>query len=77
MTGSTTFGSLGQVTHVGCGVAMVHRLWPGPTKVTFGRPVDLLDLDGATVKAGDTTQWAPDPPLHRAEVVFYRRHERP
>ncbi|MGD0110999.1 MAG: beta-galactosidase [Armatimonadota bacterium] len=70
--GIRTLGSTGQATYVGSGVAVCHRVQPGPTTVIFAEPVDLIDLDGTTVLARGVTKWDPDPAILDTAVVFYR-----
>ena len=70
--GIGTRGTPGQVTYVGCGVAVCHRVQPGKATVRFARPVDLLALDGQTVLARATTEWEPKAELLETDVVFYR-----
>jgi len=78
LAGITTYGTPEQVTAVGCGVAMAHRVRPGPLSIHFGRPVDLLALDGTTVIARGVTEWTPQEPdgtplkLLNTAVVLYR-----
>ncbi|OGV72379.1 MAG: hypothetical protein A3K19_16275 [Lentisphaerae bacterium RIFOXYB12_FULL_65_16] len=70
--GIRTLGTPGQVIYVGSGVAVCHRIRPGPATVTFEHPVDLIDLDGKTVLARHVTEWNPDCAMLDTAVVFYR-----
>ena len=70
--GIGTHGIAGQVTHVGAGVAVVHRLHEGSATVRFAEPVDLIELDGTTVRTRRVMEWEPAGDLRRADVIFYR-----
>ena len=73
MAGIRTMGTAGQVTHIGNGVAVVHRIQSGPATVVFGSPVDLIDpKDGTTILANAVTEWQPQCELKDTAVVFYR-----
>ncbi len=70
--GITGGGTAGQVTYVGCGVAVAHRVAPGPLEVRFEQPVDLLATDGTTVVARGQRSWSPEVKLLETAVVLYR-----
>jgi len=73
LAGINAMGTPGQVTHIGSGVAVCHRLQEGPAKVTFGEPVDLIDpKDGTTLLAQGVTEWEPQCEINDTAVVFYR-----
>ena len=71
LAGIKTLGTPGQATYVGCGVAVCHRVQPGPARVVFENPVDLIDLDGKTVLATGVITWEPDCDLLDTDAVFY------
>jgi hypothetical protein len=72
IAGVRTLGTPGQVTAVGCGVAMCHRAEPGPATVSFGDPVDLIAPDGETVLARGVMAWEPQCGILDTDVVLYR-----
>ena len=72
ISGIKMVGTPGQSSYLGCGVAVCHRVQPGPATVRFSEPVDLLELDGTTVIAHAVTEWNPDCKLLDTAVVFYR-----
>jgi len=76
LAGIKTMGSPGQVTFIGCGVAVCHRVQPGQAKVVFGKPVDLIDLDGKTILAEKVTTWEPRCKLLDTDLVFYKDGDR-
>ena len=51
---------------------MVHRLREGDATVRFAEPVDLIELEGTTVRARGVLEWEPACDLRRADVIFYR-----
>jgi hypothetical protein len=69
--GIGTYGTPGQVTFVGNGVAVVHRRAPGPVTVHFGEPVDLSDELGRLL-VKNTRVWEPQVELWRTAIVRYR-----
>jgi hypothetical protein len=75
IAGIGTRGTAGQVTYVGSGVAVCHRVQPETATVEFDRPVDLLALDGRTVLARNVRRWQPQCKLLETDVVFYRPAE--
>ncbi len=70
--GIRTLGTPEQVIYVGSGVAVAHRVRPGPLAVEFAAPVDLLDTDGTTVLARKLTRWSPECKLLDTAAVLYR-----
>jgi hypothetical protein len=70
--GIATLGTPGQVTYVGSGVAVCHRVQPGEAIVRFASPVDLLAPDGKTVLARGVSVWEPQVDLLETDAVFYR-----
>lgn len=71
--GITQMGTPGQVTHVGSGVAVCHRIRPGSATVTFREPVDLIDpSDGTTLLTQGVSEWNPQCEVNETAVVFYR-----
>ncbi len=70
--GVTTYGTPGQATFIGCGVATVHRITDAPTVVHFAQPVDLYELDGKTPIARGVTTWQPNIPVKQTAVALYK-----
>ncbi|NUQ01204.1 MAG: hypothetical protein HUU35_15255, partial [Armatimonadetes bacterium] len=70
--GLRTLGTPGQVVYVGCGVAVAHRVQPGPLQVHFESPVDLYATDGQTVVARGVTLWEPKVELLETAAVLYQ-----
>lgn len=70
--GVRTLGTPGQATYLGCGVATVHRITPGETRVQFAAPVDLVDPLTGQVQARRVTEWTPEAELHETGMTWYR-----
>jgi hypothetical protein len=69
--GIRTLGTPGQVTYVGSGVAVCHRIQPGPATVHFDRAVDLMSISDGNVLASGVTEWEPSCGLLETDIVLY------
>lgn len=70
--GVTTYGTPGQATFIGCGVATVHRITDAPTLVHFSQPVDLFEMDGKTSIARGVTTWEPKVSVKHTAIALYQ-----
>jgi len=70
--GIRTLATPGQVTYYGAGVAVCHRIQPGPAILEFESPMDLIALDGETILERGVTRWEPDGDLLGTDLVLYR-----